>query len=64
MRLSKHDPLVAYVKDWVDTQFAMGRQTFISDNEIDSLILKFSEGKEDNETYMLLCKKIHKYSDL
>jgi isopropylmalate/homocitrate/citramalate synthase len=64
MRLSKHDPLVAYVKDWVDAQFAMGRQTFISDNEIDSLILKFSEGKEDNETYKLLCKKIHKYSDL
>ena len=64
MRLSKQDPLVAYVKDWVDAQFAMGRQTFISDNEIDSLILKFSEGKEDNESYKLLCKKIHKYSDL
>ena len=64
MRLSKQDPLVAYVKEWVDAQFAMGRQTFISDNEIDSLILKFSEGKEDNASYMLLCKKIHKYSDL
>ena len=64
MRLSKQDPLVAYVKEWTDEQFAQGRQTFISDNEIDSLILEFSKGKADNPTYRLLCEKIHKYSDL
>ena len=64
MRLSKQDPLVIYVKEWTDAQFAEGRQTFISDNEIDSLILKFSEDKQDNATYNLLCEKIHKYSDL
>ena len=37
-RLQKTDPLVQKVKDWVDTQYAEGRQTNISDGELEELI--------------------------
>ncbi len=64
LRITKQDPLVAYIKEWTDAQFSQGRQTFIADTEMDSLILEFAAGNEDNPTYALLCQKIHKYTDL
>ncbi|MCL2513573.1 MAG: 2-isopropylmalate synthase [Oscillospiraceae bacterium] len=40
--IDKKDPLVARVKEWVDGQYAAGRQTVISDEELDGLITSFN----------------------
>lgn len=39
--VTKHDPLVVYIKDWVDAQYAGGRQTVISSKELEKLIIRF-----------------------
>lgn len=44
--LSKKDPLVFYIKEWVDAQYAAGRQTVISSKELEKLIIKY-KNKED-----------------
>lgn len=44
--LSKKDPLVLYIKEWVDAQYAAGRQTVISSKELEKLIIKY-KNKED-----------------
>jgi isopropylmalate/homocitrate/citramalate synthase len=37
-KVSKNDPLVKYVKEWVDNEYAHGRTTNISDKELASVI--------------------------
>ena len=44
--LSKKDLLVLYIKEWVDAQYAAGRQTVISSKELEKLIIKY-KNKED-----------------
>lgn len=44
--LSKKDTLVLYIKEWVDAQYAAGRQTVISSKELEKLIIKY-KNKED-----------------
>ncbi|MBR3964982.1 MAG: 2-isopropylmalate synthase [Clostridia bacterium] len=44
--ITKKDPIVAYVKEWVDEQYADGRQTVISSRELEKLIQKYK--KEHN----------------
>ncbi len=44
--VTKKDPLVAYIKTWVDEQYADGRQTVISSRELEKLIQKYK--KEHN----------------
>jgi isopropylmalate/homocitrate/citramalate synthase len=44
--ITKKDPIVAYVKEWVDEQYADGRQTVISSRELENLIQKYK--KEHN----------------
>ena len=44
--LSKKDPLVAHIKEWVDAQYAAGRQTVISSKELERLIIKY-KNRED-----------------
>ena len=44
--LSKKDPLVLHIKEWVDAQHAAGRQTVISSKELEKLIIKY-KNKED-----------------
>lgn len=39
--VSKKDPLVVHIKEWVDAQYAAGRQTVISSKELEKLILKY-----------------------
>ena len=39
--VTKHDPLVVFIKDWVDAQYAGGRQTVISSKELEKLIIRF-----------------------
>lgn len=46
-RLEKTDPLVASIKQWVDQQYADGRQTVISDEEMDCLIEDLAPGRFD-----------------
>ena len=40
--LSKQDPLVAALKSWVDGEYAAGRQTVISDEEMEEMIGKLA----------------------
>ncbi len=44
-RLEKNDPLVTAIKAWVDDQYANGRQTVISDAEMDRLIAELAPGR-------------------
>lgn len=44
--LSKKDPIVLHIKEWVDAQYAAGRQTVISSKELEKLIIKY-KNKED-----------------
>ncbi len=43
--LSKHDPLVAAVKEWVDAQYADGRTATLSTEELEAKIEELSEGR-------------------
>ncbi len=44
--ISKRDPLVAEIKQWVDEQYASGRQTVISTAELEKFIVTY---KKDDE---------------
>jgi isopropylmalate/homocitrate/citramalate synthase len=37
-KISKRDPLVRYVKEWVDKEYGSGRTTSISDEELASVV--------------------------
>ncbi len=43
--LSKKDPLVAAIKQWVDAEYEGGRQTVISHKEMEELIEQFAPGR-------------------
>ena len=43
--LSKKDPLILSIKDWIDQQYEEGRQTVISHKEMEELIEKFAPGR-------------------
>lgn len=43
--VSKHDPLVQLVKDWVDTEYESGRVSTICDRELEHVITRFTDGK-------------------
>jgi isopropylmalate/homocitrate/citramalate synthase len=43
--VDKHDPLVTQLKEWVDTQYADGRQSTLSTHEIEEKIEELSGGK-------------------
>ena len=45
--VSKHSPLIAKIKEYVDKQYEDGRQTLISDKELTDLVEKFSDIKSD-----------------
>jgi isopropylmalate/homocitrate/citramalate synthase len=40
--ITKKAPLVQYIKEWVDKEYAAGRQTVISDNELETLVATFA----------------------
>ena len=44
-QISKKDPLVAKMKEWVDAQFDEGRVTVISDAELEALVQRFAPGR-------------------
>ena len=39
--VSKQDPLVRYLKDWVDAEYEAGRQTVISTHELEEKIRSY-----------------------
>ena len=43
--LSKKDPLIVSIKEWIDKQYEDGRQTVISHKEMEELIEKFAPGR-------------------
>lgn len=43
--LSKKDPLIVSIKEWIDQQYEDGRQTVISHKEMEELIEKFAPGR-------------------
>ena len=44
-RVDKRSPLVAAVKDWIDEQYADGRQTSLSTAELETRIEELSQGR-------------------
>jgi isopropylmalate/homocitrate/citramalate synthase len=44
-KIDKKDPLVIKLKDWIDREYEDGRQTTLSDNELECKIKEFSSGK-------------------
>lgn len=42
-KISKTDPLILFLKEWVDKEYAEGRQTSISSLELESLVQMFKE---------------------
>ncbi len=43
--LSKKDPLIVSIKEWIDQEYEDGRQTVISHKEMEELIEKFAPGR-------------------
>ena len=43
--VDKRDPLVVSLKEWIDSEYANGRQTTLSPNELETEIERLSEGK-------------------
>lgn len=43
--LSKKDPLIVSIKEWIDREYEGGRQTVISHKEMEELIEKFAPGR-------------------
>lgn len=43
--VSKREPVVAFMKDWVDNQYAQGRVTMISDRELEQLVESYCPGR-------------------
>ena len=43
--LSKKDPLIVSIKEWIDREYEDGRQTVISHKEMEELIEKFAPGR-------------------
>lgn len=43
--MTKKDPLVVHIKEWVDKQYAAGRQTVISSKELERLIIKYKNNE-------------------
>lgn len=41
--VTKRDPMVAYIKEWVDAQYAEGRQTAITTKELEKLIMEYKQ---------------------
>ncbi len=47
--VTKHDPIVLFIKEWTDAEYAAGRQTAISNEELEDLVVRFTNEhkKED-----------------
>ena len=44
-QLDKKDPLVLALKEWIDGEYASGRQTSLSPNELEAKIAELSNGR-------------------
>ena len=44
-QVQKHDPLVITMKDWVDQEYEDGRQTVMTDKELDAMVERLAPGR-------------------
>ena len=44
-QLDKKSPLVVALKEWIDAEYACGRQTALSTNELETKIAELSQGQ-------------------
>ena len=44
-QLDKHSALVVAMKEWIDAEYAGGRQTSLSDQELEAKISQLSQGR-------------------
>ena len=43
--LDKRDPLIQAMKDWIDAEYEDGRQTVMTDHELDNMVRKLSSAR-------------------
>ena len=43
--MQKHDPLVTELKEWIDSQYADGRQTTLTIRELEEKISELTHGE-------------------
>ena len=43
--INKHDPLVVQIKEWIDREYEDGRQTVISDGELEAKVQEYAPGR-------------------
>ena len=43
--LDKRDPLVQAMKDWIDQEYEDGRQTMMSDGELEEMLERLAPGR-------------------
>ena len=44
-QVQKHDPLVTVMKDWIDQEYEDGRQTVMTDKELDAMVERLAPGR-------------------
>jgi isopropylmalate/homocitrate/citramalate synthase len=44
-QVQKHDPLVITMKDWIDQEYEDGRQTVMTDKELDAMVERLAPGR-------------------
>lgn len=44
-QLQKHDPIIIAAKDWIDQEYEDGRQTVMTDKELEEMLERLSDGK-------------------
>jgi len=45
-KIDKKDPIVSFIKEWIDNEYVQGRQTVISDEELMHLVSEYEENKK------------------
>ena len=44
-QVDKHDSLIVAMKDWIDQEYEDGRQTVMTDNELEEMIARLAPGR-------------------
>ena len=47
-QIDKHDPVVVTMKDWIDAEYEDGRQTVMTDKELDAMLERLAPGRFRN----------------
>ena len=47
-QIQKHDPIVQTMKEWIDQEYENGRQTVMTDKELDAMVERLAPGRFTN----------------